>query len=210
MPAKLEGLGSKRSSKHSAFQSLSFSKRKGQGRQDDHLRPSELVHSKSVTPGKEKSQGVDRILSQEPPKQHTDPHRARDPTPIHEDLGRGAPYLSRPGTPGPWLCPGGCERRTHMGPHLWPPLAPATGSRPAGSAASGWPAWAGLVAATSLWVPALQRPGTAGPRNPQISLSHPGVSPGTPGHLREAQDSFQEHFSIFAHRLSAQILKVQF
>lgn len=196
MPAKLEGPGSKRSGKHSAFQSLSFPRCKGQGRQDDLLRPSGLVHSKSVTPNKEKkSQGVDRTLSQEPPKQHTDPRQAGDPTPIHDDLGRGAPYLSRPGMPEPWQSPGGCERRTHTGLHLRPPLAPATGSRPAGSGAAGWPARAGPLATTPPWAPALRRPGTAGPRNPRVSLSRPGASPGTPGHLREAQDSFQEHFS---------------
>ena len=82
-----------------------------------------------------------------------------------------------------------------MGLHLRPPLAPATGSRPAGSGAAGWPAPAGPLATTPPWAPALRRPGTAGPRNPRISLSRPGASPGTPGHLREAQDSFQEHFS---------------
>lgn len=154
------------------------------------VRPTQLVHSKVATLGKKKSWGASRAVGRSPPKQHTHPHCAGDPTSVHQRLGRDASYLSRPGRPGLRQSPGGCEPRIRTRPHPQPPLAPATDSRPAASGAASWPARAGPHAATPPWALALPWPGTAGPHHPRLSLSHSGAPPGSPGHLWEAQGSY--------------------
>ena len=210
VPAKLEGPGSKRSSKHSAFQSLSFPRCKGQGRRDDLLRPSGLVHSRSVTPSKEKSQGADRTLSQEPPKQHTDPRRAGDPTPSMK-IWAGAPHTSHD------------QERPSRGR--------------AQEVVSDALIWACISGLHSLQPQAPVRQGLEPPAGPhRLAHSQPlhrghrlsgGLAPqghGLPGshchvlglHLEHRgtcgrpRTAFRNTSVVSAHRLSAQILKVQF